>query len=296
MNRPQAIGEQEVPGSPSGNCPPADRELKRFLKIRRDRISPADCGLVSNGRRRSRGLTREHVAQLAGVSFKWYSLFESGQVRGVSRKFVERVCAVLRLSAAERRHLFDLVGLPPAQEAAPPPQVPEIIKRLADAQTAMPVAVYSNVFDVLYANRLYEHVFERRAMPATLGRNKILRLFLDPQSRREWRNWESVARRVTSELRYLNGAEPHSPEFQRLFAQLQADPDFRRLWSEGSVDILDSLRDRFELNIEGIGALALSVVPMTIPEQPRLFFCVLMPADDASAVRLRRLARRARSA
>lgn len=289
------MGEQEVPVSASRDFPRADRELKRFLKIRRDRIPPADRGLVSNGRRRSRGLTREDVAQLAGVSFKWYSLFESGQVRGVSRKFVDRVCAVLRLSAAERHHLFQLVGLPPAEPPAAPPQVPEILKRLADAQRAMPVAVYSNLFDVLYANPLYARIFERRALPAALGRNKILRLFLDPQSRREWRHWESVARRVTSELRYLNGAAPHAPEFQRLFSQLQADADFRRLWNEGSVDILDSLRDRFELDIEGVGALALSVVPMTIPEQPKLFFCVLMPADEASAERLRRLARSVRA-
>jgi transcriptional regulator with XRE-family HTH domain len=260
--------------------------------VRREKIAPSEYGLVAAGRRRSRGLTREDAAQLAGVSFKWYSLFESGHANGVSRKFVDRVSAVLRLTHAERDHLFALLGLGNAHSAETPILVPPRLQQLADAQRDMPAAIYSNIFDVLYANALYRRIFERKPARAPRRRNKIWKIFLDPETRRRWRNWRSVAQQVVREFRYLNGADPQSPQFQQLFSELQTDPDFRRLWNEADVDTLDAAKEHFEFDVPAVGTLVFDAIPMTIPDNSRLFFVVLMPGNEASVKAMRRLSGR----
>lgn len=50
--------------------------LSEFLKARRAAITPASAGLPEGTRRRTPGLRREEVAQLAGVSNTWYTWLE----------------------------------------------------------------------------------------------------------------------------------------------------------------------------------------------------------------------------
>ena len=49
------------------------REIARFLRLRRQRLSPEEVGLAARGRRRTPGLRREEVAELAGISTEWYA-------------------------------------------------------------------------------------------------------------------------------------------------------------------------------------------------------------------------------
>src|SRR5918992_464088 len=66
-----------------GAAPPPSEtrraELAEFLKHRRALVSPASVGLEANGRRRTPGLRREEVAQLAGVGLSWYTWLEQGR-------------------------------------------------------------------------------------------------------------------------------------------------------------------------------------------------------------------------
>jgi len=55
-------------------------ELADFLRRSRERIEPASVGLPSRGRRRTPGLRREDVAQMAGISVDYYARLE--QQRG----------------------------------------------------------------------------------------------------------------------------------------------------------------------------------------------------------------------
>jgi hypothetical protein len=76
-------------------------ELRRFLKARRDALRPEDVGLLGGGRRRTKGLRREEVAEHADVSVAWYTLFEMGRDIRVSLKTVTAVARALRLIASE---------------------------------------------------------------------------------------------------------------------------------------------------------------------------------------------------
>ncbi|MGG0936797.1 helix-turn-helix transcriptional regulator [Brevibacillus centrosporus] len=81
-------------------------ELAHFLKTRRARISPELAGLPQAGRRRTPGLRRGEVAQLAGVSVDWYTWLEQGRDIQVSTQVIESIARALQLDATERRHFF----------------------------------------------------------------------------------------------------------------------------------------------------------------------------------------------
>src|SRR5512135_1372314 len=101
--------------------PPASRsELADLLRSRRHRLTPADVGLPAGTRRRTAGLRREEVAQLAGVSTTYYTFLEQGRDVRPYRQVVTALADALRLSSAERAHLFQLAGITAAAEDQAP--------------------------------------------------------------------------------------------------------------------------------------------------------------------------------
>src|SRR5438552_8642983 len=93
-------------------------ELAAFLRSRRERISPEQAGLVPGTRRRTPGLRREEVAQLAGVGVTWYTWLEQGRQINASTQVLSAVARTLLLDRAEREHLFRLADVPDAASAA----------------------------------------------------------------------------------------------------------------------------------------------------------------------------------
>src|SRR6185437_6233471 len=93
-------------------------ELAAFLRARRERIRPEDVGLPPGTRRRTAGLRREELAQLAGVGVTWYTWLEQGRPINASVQVLDAVATTLRLDAVERAHLFRLADLPGAATAA----------------------------------------------------------------------------------------------------------------------------------------------------------------------------------
>src|SRR4051794_11732185 len=76
--------------------------------MQRERKTPQEVGLAANGRRRTPGLRREEVAQLAGVGLSWYTWLEQGRDIKPSAQVLDALARVLRLDTAERAHLFHL--------------------------------------------------------------------------------------------------------------------------------------------------------------------------------------------
>src|SRR5918994_1929205 len=96
-------------------------ELGAFLRIRRERLSPQDMGMLREGRRRTPGLRREELAQLAGVGLTWYTWLEQGRDIPASRQVVSALARALRLADDDRRHLFALADLPAPRAEEPGP-------------------------------------------------------------------------------------------------------------------------------------------------------------------------------
>src|SRR6202789_2134378 len=93
-------------------------ELAAFLRSRRERIQPEDVGLPPGARRRTAGLRREELAQLAGVGVTWYTWLEQGRKINASVQVLDAIARTLRLDATERAHLFRLADVPRARGAA----------------------------------------------------------------------------------------------------------------------------------------------------------------------------------
>src|ERR1700722_4188070 len=100
-------------------------ELAAFLRARRERISPEDAGLPPGARRRTAGLRREELAQLAGVGVTWYTWLEQGRPINASTQVLDAIARTLQLDSAEHRHLYTLAQVPdvrgPGEQGACPP-------------------------------------------------------------------------------------------------------------------------------------------------------------------------------
>src|SRR5689334_22734876 len=136
-------------------------ELAAFLRARRERISPEDVGLPPGTRRRTAGLRREELAQLAGVGVTWYTWLEQGRPINASVQVLDAIATTLRLDAVERAHLFRLADLPGAAAAAAdcgdyplPPEVQQILDGIK-----FPAYVLTERFDLIAWNDVYAALF-----------------------------------------------------------------------------------------------------------------------------------------
>src|SRR5271168_2360932 len=118
------------------------QELSDFLRTRRARISPADIGVPVAPRRRTPGLRREEVAQLAGMSATWYTWLEQKRPIGVSSSVLDNLARVLRLDPAERMQLFQLALRQPVLDPLSKREtVSPLIRRLLERTDPIPAYV-----------------------------------------------------------------------------------------------------------------------------------------------------------
>jgi len=216
--------------------------VREFLSSRRDRVSPTDAGLPVGGtRRRVKGLRREEVALLAGVSPEYYIRLERGQATGPSASVVESVAAVLRLDDDERSHLDRLLAAltPEARKrskAAARDTVSPGVQVLLNSLDRLPAVVFNSRLDVLAANELaralYAPVFDTDGAP-----NTALFLFLDEHRARQlFPQWERLASDTVSILRIEAGRRPDDPALIALIGQLSTRSGaFRARWAANDV-------------------------------------------------------------
>ncbi|WP_436772482.1 helix-turn-helix transcriptional regulator [Yinghuangia sp. YIM S09857] len=219
-------------------------ELGDFLRSRRARLRPEDAGLRAYGeRRRVPGLRREELAQLAGVSADYYVRFEQGRTGNVSSEIVDAVAGALRLDGDERAHLHRLVqaaqGSPGAADArsyAEPQEVRPGLLRLLESMPHTPAFIAGRRTDVLAWNPLFAVLVADPGLLPPGDRNKARMVFLDPEVRGRFVNWETKARDMVAYLRLDAGRHPGDPALAALVAELgEGSAEFRRLWAEHEV-------------------------------------------------------------
>src|SRR4051812_31095518 len=215
-------------------------ELARSLRARRGGLRPADVGLPGIGRRRTPGLRREEVAQLAGMSVDYYARLEQARGPRPSRQMLGALARALRLTADERDHLFHLSGEePPAPGGGSGhirPRLLLILDRLHDP----PAQVVSDYGEVLaqtpMAAALYGDVTAR---PPEM-RNIVRRMFTDPGARGLFpaEDHERLLRDHVANLRAVLAARPDDPRPAALVAELLSrSEEFARLWDDHQVAV-----------------------------------------------------------
>ena len=179
-------------------------ELAAFLRAQRARLRPADAGLPEDpqpGRRRTPGLRREEVAQIAGVSVTWYTWLEQGRDIAASQQVVDALAGALRLSPDQHRYLCGLAGLPVAAGEAPAADARPRLQRLVDAACPSIASIYDRHFDYVVWNTPYERVRGDPALLPATRRNLVWMMFSDAENRARMVGWEPAARAVLSQFR-----------------------------------------------------------------------------------------------
>jgi transcriptional regulator with XRE-family HTH domain len=195
------------------------RELSDFVRHRRERLRPADVGLPSGGRRRTKGLRREEVAALAGVGITWYTWFEQGREIGVSASFLENIARVLKLDAADRCHLFLLAHQrPPAPDGGQWCAISPLTQRIVNDLVLRPAYVINLRWDVVAWNRAADLLFQ---FSAKAEPNLLLMIFADPALRRCALAWAKDAPRLLASFRRDFAVAPNDEALGNLISDLE---------------------------------------------------------------------------
>ncbi|MGW5661251.1 helix-turn-helix transcriptional regulator [Streptomyces sp. NPDC003758] len=255
------------------------RELREFLMSRRARVTPAEAGLPAGGpRRRTPGLRREEVAVLAGVGISWYQWLEQGRDISVSPQVLDAVARVLRLSNAERRHLYVLAGLnPPAPEPAPDHGC-EGMRRLIDAWMPYPAHIMDRYYNCVMYNDAAGWVL---GMRPEITQNCIVDFFTDPLYRSRSHSWEQNAHTVVAQFRAMCSDNPDDEGFRAVLAELKAvSQEFTALWERR--DIKDAGVIRKELDHPLVGLLCVESTALKVPARPDLTIVLHTPLEEAN--------------
>ncbi len=217
----------------------AASDIAEFLQTRRARITPEQAGLPSYGRRRVKGLRREEVASLAGVSVEYYKRLERGNAAGVSDSVLSALANALQLDEAERSHLFDLArAAGPISRGPRRPTTARVrpaVLQILESMTA-PAVMRNSRLDYVAANTLgralYAPLFESRERPANSARFT----FLDPAAHEFYADWERTAKDLVAHLRSQAGRNPYDRGLTDLVGELSTrSPQFAAWWAAHNV-------------------------------------------------------------
>jgi transcriptional regulator with XRE-family HTH domain len=216
----------------------ARSEFGQAVRRWRDRISPEAAGLPAGGQRRAAGLRREELALLAGISVDYVTRLEQGRASNPSTQVVEALARGLRLSPAERAHLFRLAGLVPPGPESVPTYITPSIQRLLDRLTGTPVAVYDAAWTLLVANPACAAVIGDPSGWRGFERNRVWRHFLGPgpRARRTPESLRASEVAMVADLRAASARYPADQQLRRLVAELHSkSARFAELWDSGTV-------------------------------------------------------------
>jgi transcriptional regulator with XRE-family HTH domain len=215
-------------------------EVGTFLRAMRARVRPEDVGLPGTGHRRTPGLRRQEVAQLAAVSIEWYIRLEQGKAGTPGSAVLDGIAEALMLSAAEREYLHLT-----ARGEVPPPrrgttQVTASLRAVLDGMPLLPAYVIDHCFDILAHNNAATAMFGEKFGDGDnddgVYGNSARILFLDPRSRVSQLSWEHIARETVGALRGNLARHRDDPRLAALIDELRAaSPEFATWWDDHTV-------------------------------------------------------------
>ncbi|MGK5510279.1 helix-turn-helix transcriptional regulator [Brevibacillus formosus] len=252
--------------------------LGDFLKTRRERIKPDRIETASRfGRRRTPGLRREEVAQLAGVSITWYTWLEQGRVGSVSREVLESVARALQLSSDEQVHLFRLADYGGERNASlnTGEAYPEL-QTIVD-QVNYPAIIANHRTEVLAYNRLAtEIITDFHAVP-TNERVMTRLIFADPNLREQLVNWNEFANYTMGVFRMYYDQKAGDRWFEAFVQQMCLEcADFQRLWRLHNVQQKKAILYTFDHCVAGRLFFQLNTFS-TINGDEDLHCCIFTP-------------------
>lgn len=210
------------------------KELAEFLRRRREALRPRDVGLVEGPRRRTQGLRREEVAQLAGMSTDYYARLEQQRAPQPSVQITTALARALRLTPDERDHLFTLIGHnAPVRFQRSEHVSPALMRVLERLNDDTPAIVLTDMADTLAMNPIATALLGDQTRHTGLARSAYYRWFTDPTDRLVYPEEDHPrhSRTQAARLRAALTAADGDPRAARIVAELQErSPEFVQVW------------------------------------------------------------------
>ncbi|MFE3824919.1 helix-turn-helix transcriptional regulator [Streptomyces sp. NPDC059092] len=245
----------------------------------RERLSPSRTGVAPGPQateRRGRGLRREELARLAGLSVDYVVRLEQGRARNPSAQVVTALARALRLDPSERDHLFRCAGLAPPPRGDVPLRVPLRVHRLVDRLGRAPVAVFAADWTLIGWNGMWTAALGDPGAYGWDARSLVTGMFRqspagvhrpDPLAAWPVRSWEGDAAEeeaLVADLRVTAAAYPSDARLAALTARmLRTSPRFADLWFTGTARAL--VGDRKTVEHPLVGDLVLDLDVLTVP-------------------------------
>lgn len=265
-------------------------ELARFLRSRRERITPRQAGLPESGRRRTPGLRRSEVALLADVGLDWYTYLEQGRHINVSAEVLDRIAEVLRLDESERRHLYHLARKQfPLIDTKQPSKVTPELQRFLDSQNLSPSNVMDARMNIIAWNEAYCALNGDLAAMSDRERNFVWMTFTSPRFRYiKGDQWELHARRIAAHFHAGYARHGDDPWWSEQFEALsQASGEFREFWD--AHEVLDAIDAPKTLHCPNLGILNFDLVSFQYSNDPNLTISIHVPQRDGTEEKMQRL-------
>ena len=265
------------------------RELGAFLRSRRERVKPEDVGVRWSRRRRTPGLRREEVAQLAGVGVTWYTWLEQGRDIHPSAQVLEAISRTLQFDAYEHEHLFTLAGTTAARAVGNQcldlcPNATAIIEQLEP----LPASIVNDRLDLLAYNRVYASFFENLDSHSPEDRNYLWLAFTDPEWRKVIVDWDEAVANMVAEYRAAMAHHLDEPAWKGLVARLhRVSPEFTEVWDRHDVQAVEGRRKRALHPTAGL--LTFEYTNLWLGQRLGTRIMALTPADDLTRKRLEAL-------
>ncbi|HBU84450.1 MAG TPA: XRE family transcriptional regulator [Paenibacillus sp.] len=261
--------------------------LSAFLKNQRSKISPESVGLPAGTRRRTPGLRREEVSQLAGVSTTWYTWLEQGRDIQVSHSVLDNIASALKLTADERKYLFSL-ALEYHSELyildEKPLQIHPSLQKILQELRNCPTIISDRRCHIVGWNDAARHVFmDFEQIPAE-QRNMISLLFERKEFRRLAVNWEDFVSGFLAIFRAYYG-QYVDDEWYNLFLDDMMDryPDFHTLWKQSSVSSAPDVL--IEFRHSRAGKMLFDLTSLQVQGNADLRCSIYTPATDTATER-----------
>jgi transcriptional regulator with XRE-family HTH domain len=264
------------------------RELGAFLRSRRERIKPEQVGLHSMRRRRTPGLRREEVAQLAGVGITWYTWLEQGRDIHPSAQVLDAIARTLQLDSHEHSHLFTLAGMATTTIADQCLGLCSTVQPLIDQLDPFPAVVVNSRLDLLACNRVYASFFPDLETIPIEDRNLLWLAFTHSEWQAAIVDWDDIVGRMVAEYRAAMAEHLDEAAWKTLVSRLhRASPEFTALWERHDVQGVESRTKR--ARHPDVGLLQLIYTNLWVGQQVGIRIIAFTPADERTRRRLERL-------
>ncbi|MBC9724776.1 helix-turn-helix domain-containing protein [Streptomyces sp. TRM68367] len=242
-----------------------------LLRAWRDRLSPADAGFTVTDGRRAKGLRREELAQLAGLSFDYVLRLEQGRAKNPSAQVVGALARALQLSRTERDQLFRSAGLLPPQDGTVSTHVPPGIQRLTARLGDVPIGVFAADWSLVWWNTTWSALHGDPSDVPAAERNLARALFGNGAARaamrpvRSERGHDAFAASIVADLKDTVSRYPGDAQLGRLVRELrETSGTFARHWAAATA-AAEHTTDRKTIRHPQIGDLHLDCDVLLVP-------------------------------